>query len=126
MNKKLANVSYKLVSSLTAIEFAGKLEKLDKQLEEKGYTPEKLQGMMSFIEGEVTNEEFSNAVEEKAFDEYFESLSQLEKYISMAQGYQAMADINLEIAEEELHLEEEGEKLVNEVVTTNSKENATA
>lgn len=114
--EELQEVFYKLVSSQNVIQFINGEEKLLSILQELGFVNERMQNLFNFIENNATEEAFNKHIEKTAYMTYIDSLEELERLMLMVDGYKEMGDINLTIAKENFHLEEEGEEITDEMV----------
>lgn len=104
------------------------LSNLSKVLIESGISLEELNEVNGFILEQLSPEVYAEKKEKQAMLIYIESFKNIQKLMKMgegfeedmANGYQEMAEINLEIAEDTRQLEDEGERLSDEVGTEKS------
>jgi hypothetical protein len=111
MSKELLEATYEMVGAYDVIVMAGKIDTMQSVLVGMGYTQEKIDSVINFIHNNLTQEELNVGVERQAYVAYINAVEKIEKLMQMAQGYQEMGELNLTIAQEDHHLEEEGAKL---------------
>jgi hypothetical protein len=123
--EQVINTAYKMVTSFNLLATGGKGEAFLTVMEGMGYTADRVEPAIRFLQENLTQAELDSFLEQNAYIAYMQSIDELEKYMKMAQGYQDMGDINLSITEESHHLEEEGAK-AHEMDTEKSEGNAIA
>lgn len=124
--EQLLQTVYELESAFNSIVRYGKISTIVEVLKEFGYTEERVEKILNFVKDKLSQEEIDTGIERKAHETYMDSITKLEKIMLMATGYQEMGDINLEISKDSFQAEEEGERLVNEMVTEKGKNTAEA
>lgn len=107
-NDKLLDVLFKSLSALEVIQSLGAQAKIPQVLANLGIEPEKALSALNFLKDSLKDENLDAQMEKRAIDCFFEATKQAIKYAEMARGYQEMGSINLQIAQEDFHLEEEG------------------
>lgn len=114
-------VVFRMTSALQTILLMDEEEKLESVVLGLGYTVEELQEMSDFIKENITKEESDKMMLKNSFFKYVEALGDMKELISqMEQGYVEMGNINLQIANENAQIIDEGVN-VNEVDTKDAK-----
>jgi hypothetical protein len=123
-NKKLVAEIFQINNALELLKSDKQKERLSLVMQEAGITQEQVEEVTSYLISEVSPKEYSNLVENEAILSYIRAFTKIQKYMMMAEGYEEMGEINKEISKESLHLEEEGERLTNEMVRENTEDKA--
>lgn len=112
-NNEFLNLSYELTSAYEVLTSFGKdsMVKFNYTLQEMGYSREKLDTIAEFMNENMDEDGYEEFVELKCITKYIEGLQKMEQYMAMAQGYEEMGEINLEISEEMHHLEDEASNI---------------
>ena len=114
-------VVFRMTSALQTILLMDEEEKLESVVLGLGYTVEELQAMSDFIKENITKKESDEMMLKNSFFKYVEALDDMKELISqMEQGYVEMGNINLQIANENAQIIDEGVN-VNEVDTKDAK-----
>ncbi|UUV46049.1 antitoxin [Bacillus phage vB_BanS-Thrax1] len=122
--KLIANV-YTMVSSMVVLGLNGAVPELAYILDNVGIKEEQMEEIRDFINGIWDAKTLDEITVQQAKLNYLDAFREVVKLKEIADGYQAMGAINLQIAEEDKHLEDEGEKLVNEEMDKEKIEGAT-
>ena len=109
--EQLLKTASKIVMAYNTIEKCGQANILPAVAEGMGYSVERVITAIQFMQDEIGEKEMNANCEKDAFVAYLEAIDEIEKYMEMAKGYQEMGEVNLTIAQEDHHLEEEGAKL---------------
>jgi hypothetical protein len=123
-NKNLSQEIYQLNSALSLLKSDKQREKLSYVLGELGITEKETREVTAFLLNEVSIKEYKSVEENEAVMAYVRAFTRVQKQMEMAKGYQDMGEINKGIANEMVHLEEEGERLTDEMVSEDTKEQA--
>lgn len=109
--EQLIKYAFQFFSSVTmAEELMDNEEKLiiiNDILKELGYTEDKVDEILLFVKEMITNDEFEE-MKKIIFHNIVDAVQNLEKFMNMSKGYEEVADLNLQISQEDYHLEEEG------------------
>ncbi|UUV46563.1 antitoxin [Bacillus phage vB_BanS-Thrax3] len=122
--KLIANV-YTMVSSMVVLGLNGAVPELAYILDSVGIEEEQMEEIRDFINGVWDAKTLDEITVQQAKLNYLDAFREVVKLKEIADGYQAMGAINLQIAEEDKHLEDEGEKLVNEEMAKEKTEGTT-
>ncbi|AYP68360.1 hypothetical protein PQE75_gp119 [Bacillus phage vB_BcoS-136] len=120
MKKDIIKALYMMSTALNNLDEKEK-SVLTRTMVEIGFVTSDVDNVNKFILSNLTPSEYQKQKSNQAILSYIEGFKQVKRYMDMANGYQEMGEINKEIAEEDFHLEEEGERLVNEVVAEKGK-----
>lgn len=110
-NEKLLDIMFKSLSSLYVIEKLGAEAKLPQVLKLMGIEPEKAMMAIEFLKDALKDEDFDAQMEKRAIASFYEATEEVIKLAEIAKGYQEMGEINLQIAQEDFHLEQEGAEM---------------
>jgi hypothetical protein len=119
--EQLLEATHEMVKAFTTVEDAGKIETMLTVLRGMGYSGDRVERAINFLQANLTAEEMNNYMERQCYVDYMNAIDKVEKIMSMAQGYQEMGDINLGISQDSFQAEEEGEKKVYEMVAEKSE-----
>jgi predicted nuclease with TOPRIM domain len=122
MEKKLIKEVYKINRALDVLKSDKQRQKLATVLLECGISNEEVVKVTGFLLENVSVEAFSKQVDNEAILSYVEAFTKVKEYMDMAKGYEDMGEINKSISEEMNHLEEEGERLTDEMVGKNTQD----
>lgn len=122
LKKDLIKELYQITNSLDILKEERQREKLSEVLINLGHTEKEVKNALSFLLGEVSPQEFNEARENEAIKAYVDAFKKVKTRMEIAQGYEDMSQINKGISDEDFHLEEEGEKLTDEMVGEKTEE----
>jgi Cft2 family RNA processing exonuclease len=122
MEKKLIKEVYKINRAVDVLKSDKQRQKLANVLLESGITNEEVVEVTGFILENVSVEAFSKQVDNEAILSYIEAFTKVKEYMAIAKGYKEMGEVNKGISEEMNHLEEEGERLTDEMVGKNTQD----
>ncbi|MFQ3543512.1 hypothetical protein Q7A53_05450 [Halobacillus rhizosphaerae] len=109
--ENFAQVANQLTASGLFLRVSGHHQNLTNQLLEKGYSIEKMTEIMEFVREYSSDQKLENDIVEVSFDQYFDSLKRMETMMDAVKGYQEMGELNMQISNEDFHLESEGASL---------------
>lgn len=121
-NNLLLEASYEIFNATVTMKELGLVELLTQRVEEEGITLEEFT-MAHKLTETLDKEKTSEYIIGKSIDKYIENLKKMINYAQMAQAYQEMGNLNLQISEEFSELENEGDK-TNEMVGTQTESKA--
>lgn len=107
-NDRLLDVMFKSLSALEVIEKLGAQAKLPQALGLLSVNPEQAVMAIKFLKDSLKDEDLDAQMEKRAIASFYEATEEAVKLAEIAKGYQEMGEINLQIAQEDFHLEQEG------------------
>ncbi|AKQ08404.1 hypothetical protein PQE66_gp089 [Bacillus phage PBC2] len=125
LHKELLENAYNMVSSIVLLSINGQIPELTYILEQVGISAKEMDEVTEFISKIWSAEDLDELTAQRAKLVYLDAFREVVKLKEIAKGYEEMGAINLQIAEEDKHLEDEGEKLVNEEVDKKKAEGTT-
>lgn len=118
----LMELRYELYKDASLLEETGKEEDFVQRLKKEGISEEEAMMAVDFA-NTLDEGEFTSYVIKKSEDDYIKNLKKMIGYAKMAEGYQEMGELNLQISEEFSFLENEGDKM-NEMGSTKTESKA--
>jgi len=124
-NKKLLDNVYTMVSSMMILGINGKIPELAFVLDSVGISEPEMDEVTAFVNKMWSPEDLDILTVQQAKLNYLDAFREVVKLKQIADGYEEMGAINLQIAEESKHLEDEGEKVINEEMDSTKAEGST-
>jgi len=124
-NKKLLENVYTMVSSMMILGINGKIPELAFVLDNVGISEPEMDEVTAFVNKMWSPEDLDILTVQQAKLNYLDAFREVVKLKQIADGYAEMGAINLQIAEESKHLEDEGEKVINEEMDSTKAEGST-
>lgn len=124
-NRKLLDNVYTMVSSMIILGINGKIPELAFVLDNVGISEPEMDEVTAFVNKMWSPEDLDILTVQQAKLNYLDAFREVVKLKQIADGYAEMGAINLQIAEESKHLEDEGEKVINEEMDSTKAEGST-
>lgn len=124
-NKKLLDNVYTMVSSMMILGINGKIPELAFVLDNVGISEPEMDEVTAFVNKMWSPEDLDILTVQQAKLAYLDAFREVVKLKDIAKGYEEMGEINLQIATEDKHLEDEGEKVINEEMDSTKAEGST-
>ena len=114
---------YRISVAMDNIVLLDKLEELEKELADLGYTHEELKGIDLYLKNNIPMEEYMEYMGDKSISKYTDALADVKNIMvsQMAQGYMEMGEINLQIANENAQIIDNEGYDVSEMATKDSE-----
>lgn len=114
LNKQLLENVYKMMSSMLVLTINEKIPELAFVLNQVGIDEQQMEEVTNFVQEMWSIEDLDTLSAQQAKLVYLDAFREVVKLKEIAKGYEEMGEINLQIATEDKHLEDEGEKVINE------------
>ncbi|UGO50966.1 antitoxin endoai [Bacillus phage vB_BanS_Nate] len=105
--QKLIQHVQEMAEGLAVLDMHKKLDFTGEEFARLGITKEDIDLVNDFIDENFHKADVELFILQEGFNKYLNSLLQLLKHARMAKGYAEMGKVNLEIAKEDAHLEDE-------------------
>ena len=110
-NGIIFDAMYKMWSGVNVTEQIGNFKDLESHVFSLGYTEDDIKLIATFIDSNADEDLFFERATKKAFDDYIDGLKNIKEIVSkydMEKGYAEMGNINLELAEHDTNITDEG------------------
>ena len=124
-NKELLENVYSMVSAMMVLGVNGKVPELAFILDNVGISEAEMDEVTEFVNKMWSPMDLDTLTVQQAKLTYLDAFREVVKLKDIAKGYEEMGDINLQIAVEDKHLEDEGEKVINEKMDSKESEDTT-
>lgn len=121
-NKELLENVYSMVSAMMVLGVNGKVPELAFILDNVGISEAEMDEVTAFVNKMWSPMDLDTLTVQQAKLTYLDAFREVVKLKDIAKGYEEMGDINLQIAVEDKHLEDEGEKVINEKMDSKESE----
>lgn len=105
-NQLVQNVK-DMAEGLAVLDMHQKIAFTGEEFMRLGITKQDIDLVQDFVRDNFVKEDLELFILQEAFTKYLNSVVQILKHARMAQGYAEMGEINLTIAKEDIHLEDE-------------------
>ena len=114
---------YRLSVAMDNIVLLDKVEELEKELADLGYTHDELKGINLYLTSNMPMEEYIEYMGNESISRYTDALAEVKGMMEsqMAKGYMEMGEINLQIANENAQIIDNEGYDVSEMGTKDSK-----
>jgi len=124
-NKELLENVYSMVSAMMVLGVNGKVPELAFILDNVGISEAEMDEVTAFVNKMWSPMDLDTLTVQQAKLTYLDAFREVVKLKDIAKGYEDMGEINLQIAVEDKHLEDEGEKLINEEMDSKESKDST-
>lgn len=124
-NKELLENVYSMVSAMMVLGVNGKVPELAFILDNVGISEAEMDEVTAFVNKMWSPMDLDTLTVQQAKLTYLDAFREVVKLKDIAKGYEDMGEINLQIAVEDKHLEDEGEKLINEEMDSTESKDST-